>query len=338
MTHSDRIRETFSVFSRRRPPTATSVLEEIPTTFRDRLIQLYSEQLSQQIHAGEFSQQIIKRLQMLKGDLNFGTSSSYGQSSAGQILARHIHDCSPEELLDLIELSFRVTGPFLTDMPSIMNSNNEFVNAINVLFQIDHLPYRLTPMVYRSGDHNQSGWSVGNITEYPEAIIYEEELTHNEAVLPALHALADPRFASANSEFREALNDYRDGRCGDCIRNCCNSLESTIKAIHKANNWPVDQTATLDKLVDSLFDNAPIPQWFKQPMKLVGTTRNRTSTAHGGGNSPKNPEPGMTRFILTTTAACISWITEYKQRNDPHTEIRAPLRPGQQPGHREQET
>ena len=139
----------------------------------------------------------------------------------------------------LIELSFKVTDLFLPDMPSIENSNNEFVNAINVLFQIDHLPYRLTPMVYRYGDHNQSGWSVGNITEYPEAIIYEEELTHNEAVLPALHALMDPRFASENSEFREALNDYQDGRYGDCIRNCCNSLESTIKAIHKANNWSV---------------------------------------------------------------------------------------------------
>ena len=139
----------------------------------------------------------------------------------------------------LIELSFKVTDLFLPDMPSIENSNNEFVNAINVLFQIDHLPYRLTPMVYKYGDHNQSGWSVGNITEYPEAIIYEEELTHNEAVLPALHALMDPRFASANSEFREALNDYQDGRYGDCIRNCCNSLESTIKAIHKANNWSV---------------------------------------------------------------------------------------------------
>ena len=311
MTHSDRIRETFSVFSRRRPPTATSALEEIPTTFRNRLIQLYSEQLSRQPHAGEFSQQIIKRLQMLKGDLNFGTPS-HGQNSAGQILTRHIHDCSAEELLDLIELSFRVTDLFLTDMPSITNSSNEFVNAINILFQIDHLPYRLTPMVYRYGDHNQSGLSVGNITEYPKAIIYEEELTHNEAVLPALHALADTRFASANSEFREALNDYRDERYGDCIRNCCNSLESAIKAIHKANNWPVYQTATLDKLVESLFDNAPIPQSFKQPMKLVGTTRNRTSTAHGGGNSPKNPERGMTRFILTTTAAYISWITEYK--------------------------
>ena len=313
MTHSDRIRETFSVFSRRRPPTATSALEEIPTTFRDGLIQLYSEHLSRQPPAGEFSQQIIKRLQMLKGDLNFGTPS-YGQSSAGQILARHIHDCYAEELLDLIELAFKVTDLFLADMPSIKNSNNEFVNAINVLFQIDHLPYRLTPMVYRYGDHNQSGWSVGNITEYPEAIIYEEELTHNEAVLPALHALTDPRFASANSELRKALNDYQDGRYGYCIRNCCNSLESTIKAIHKANNWSVDQTATLDKLVESLFDNAPIPQWFKQPMKLVGTTRNRTSTstAHGGGNRPKNPEHGMTRFILTTTAAYISWITEYK--------------------------
>ena len=129
----------------------------------------------------------------------------------------------------LIELSFKVTELFPADMPSIKNSNNEFVNAINVLFQIDHLPYRLTPMVYRSGDHNQSGWSVGNITEYPEAIIYEEELTHNEAVLPALHTLTDPRFASANSEFREALNDYQDGRYGDRIRNCCNSLGACLR-------------------------------------------------------------------------------------------------------------
>ena len=101
MTHGDRIRETFSVFSRRRPPKATSALEEIPTTFRDRPIELYSEHLSRQPPAGEFSQQIIKRLQMLKGDLNFDTPS-YGQNSAGQILARHIHDCSAEELLDLI--------------------------------------------------------------------------------------------------------------------------------------------------------------------------------------------------------------------------------------------
>ena len=174
---------------------------------------------------------------MLKGDLNFGTPS-YGQSSAGQILARHIHDCYAEELLDLIELAFKVTDLFLADMPSIKNSNNEFVNAINVLF-----PDR--PLAISTDAH-------GLQVRRPQPIRMEcrkhnrvprrqsstrRNFTHNEAVLPALHALTDPRFASANSELRKALNDYQDGRYGYCIRNCCNSLESTIKAIHKANNW-----------------------------------------------------------------------------------------------------
>ena len=309
MTPSDRIRETFSVFSNRQSPTAQNSLEHVPNSFRDRLILLYREHLSLQPYAADdFSQEIIKRLQMLKGDINFGTPSKE-QKSAGAFLGDYIRHCSTNELLDLIELAFKVTVRIPRDFHAINNSNNEFINAINDLFQLDQLTYQLTPMVYRYG--NESGLSTGHVAEYPKVIISEEELTHTEAVLPALHALADPSFASANSEFREALNDYREGMYGDCIRNCCNSLESTIKAIHQANKWPVSEQATLAPLVESLFTNTPIPPSFKQTMSLVGTIRNKMSTVHGAGNSPKNPDHAMTRFILTTTAAVISCITEY---------------------------
>ena len=222
-------------------------------------------------------------------------------------MGNFIRDCSTEELLDLIEISFKVTD--FVGMPSIKNSNNEFVDAINDLLRIDHLPYQLVPMVYKY-DH-QSGWSVDNIAEYPKAILYEEELTHTEAVLPALSALSDPRFASANSEFREAHNDYRDGRYGDCIRNCGNSLESTIKAIHKRNNWSVDEKAPISKLVESLLARPNTPQWSKQPILFIGMERNDKGTVHGAGNKPKNPDRGMTRYILTATATIISAIVEY---------------------------
>ena len=62
----------------------------------------------------------------------------------------------------------------------------------------------------------------------------DDEVTHTEAVMPALTVLADPAYRAANDEFRKALEDLR-GDFEDCLVKCGSGFESVLKVLCQKN-------------------------------------------------------------------------------------------------------
>lgn len=54
---------------------------------------------------------------------------------------------------------------------------------------------------------------------------------HQEAVRPALSLLAQPTYKTANEEYLKAHKHFRNQEYDDCLTECCNAFESSIKII-----------------------------------------------------------------------------------------------------------
>ena len=274
----DKIRATFDVFSKRATAESSAVPVELPETFRNRVSILYGDLLGTQY--AHFSFAVWNMMCMLKGDSAFaGAAQSVSHPSS--LMDSFAQTCSTEDYFDVLELGFKARS--LGHLPFLRNAGNQVVAAINELFRGDGLPYQLTPMVHlREGVH-LSGSSLEDISEYPRVVLAEEELIHTVAIEPALAVLSQPEFSPANADFREALSNYRDGRNGDTIRNCCNALESTIKVVCSQRGIAADDSVPLATLLESYFAGSALPTFCKEMMKSVGVARNRLGTVHGKG-------------------------------------------------------
>jgi hypothetical protein len=67
----------------------------------------------------------------------------------------------------------------------------------------------------------------------------------------------------------------------------------------------VAPTATAQPLLDEIFGHVQLEGFFKQPLVLIATMRNRLSSAHGGGATPRKVERHVAEFAVATTAAGI---------------------------------
>ncbi len=150
------------------------------------------------------------------------------------------------------------------------------MEAVNELFRSEGAPYLLTPFVKR--EENASGSppfqmeKVIRTVAYPKVVRVDEQVTFTHAILPALAALADPAYNSANLEFRDALEDYRKGDYGDCLTKCGSAFER---------------------------------YFFEQPLVLIATLRNRLSKSHGAGPGSRNAKRHVAEYAINSTAAAI---------------------------------
>jgi hypothetical protein len=160
---------------------------------------------------------------------------------------KFLMNCPPEKFLDFIELIFRVECLF-----HVSGNDDELVDAVNELFRSEGAPYQLTHFVKHEEDASgPPPFRVGKVIRtiaYPKVVRVDEQVTFTHAVAPALAALADPVYKSANLEFRDALEDYRRGAYGDCLTKCGSAFESVMKVICQQKGWaytPQDTAAGL---------------------------------------------------------------------------------------------
>jgi hypothetical protein len=73
-------------------------------------------------------------------------------------------------------------------------------------------------------------------------------------VLPVLRLLSDPKFESANNEYRSAHQAYRHGELEDCLGDCGKALESVLKVIGQKRGWEFDDTDSASKLIKAAVD------------------------------------------------------------------------------------
>ena len=151
---------------------------------------------------------------------------------------------------------------------------------------------------------------VSVITSYPQVVVRANQVSHAYAVEPAIHLLADSGFAAANQEFLSALDDYRKGRYGDCLTKCGSAMESTMKLICARKGWPYKETDTAATLLKVVLAKSGLESFFEQPLLTIATLRNRLSTSHGGGATPRSVSPHKARYAINATASAILLLVE----------------------------
>jgi hypothetical protein len=135
-------------------------------------------------------------------------------------------------------------------------------------------------------------------------------LIDEQAVRPALALLLHADFATANKEFMEAWDDFKKSDFDDCLTKCCSCFESVMKIICTKKGWAFDPKDTAGPLIKNIVTSTGMDSFFEQPLLLIATMRNRLSSSHGAGTTPKNPPEHIARYALNATASAILLLVE----------------------------
>ena len=290
----------FDAFTKRNENKIDS-LKPLTSEFRYRVRQLCVDIFLEKqplvfVYTETFWSAMHTKLNYLTGE---SVSSNLYPRGTIKAVDQYLLTCDDGSFLDFIEMIFQV--------PNVPTNNEElwhlehrqnFVKNINQFFQLDDLPYYITGYSLTEGCNP-------SILEYPKVILLENDVTHSSIAEPALALLANPVFSSANTEFLEALQHYRKGEYGDCLTKTGSSLESVLKIICDQKNWSYNQGDTLSTLLDIIFQESGLDSFFNQPIMLIGTLRNRLSTAHGAGVQNKTVPKHKAQFAVNATASSI---------------------------------
>lgn len=298
------IKDLFS----RRPAAAAHPLAGLPRTFRHRLLMYCTEQFrNSQMgdYSHQFWEEIHEKLRYQHGRPVLATEQR--SSSVAEDALAFLDVCQTEYFLDFVEQIFRVDTFFRA-----AKSDTEIVDDINTFFALDDLPYALTEYAHSEGmETSYLGTHLTRrVVAYPQIVRKENQFVYSEAIAPTLELLAQPEFRSANQEFRLALEDYRRGDFSDCLVKCGSALESVLKIVCAKKKWQYNEKDTLAPLLKTVIANTSLPPFFEQPLIIVGTMRNKLSSAHGGGTDSKTVPQHIAKYALTATAAAILLIAD----------------------------
>jgi len=305
----ERLRLMLDVFSKRcceaqYPPDAVPerLRNKVLLLCRDVFSNRWRDQLSQGNYTGEFWLEIHVALQYANGRPKL-SPDPLADTPAGDAI-HFLLTCGPREFLDFIELIFRVDCLF-----HVTSDDADLVDAINDLFRSEGAPYHITPFVKQEEDAcGPPPFHRGKVIRtvaYPKVVRVDEQVTFTHAVLPALAALADPAYNSANLEFRDALEDYRKGDYGDCLTKCGSAFESVMKVLCNRKGWPCTPQDTAAPLLKTVLSHTSLDSFFEQPLIVIATLRNRLSKAHGAGSGTRAAERHIAEYAIASTAAAI---------------------------------
>ena len=305
---TDRLQSIFDVFSRRSMYQQQHELEECSDRLRNRILILYRDIISGAWNpVGSLIYSTGNLTQEFWGEMHNALEHLYGRTklSADQVNSQvedvliFLAKCKASEFLDFVELSFK-----LKISNRVMHSDeSDVVNAINEIFRIEDAPYRLTNIVkVKKGEKT---WVYEEVLAYPQIILAENEVTHEEAIAPALSILGAPHFKVPNEEFRDALSEYRKGHYNDCLTKCASAFESVLKILCKRSKWPFKERDTIIPLLKVIISRSSLEPFFEQPLTLIANLRNRLSSSHGAGNLPRVVEHHVAQYMISITAAAI---------------------------------
>jgi hypothetical protein len=304
-----RLKLIFDVFSKRDPSTKYPP-NSVPETLRNKILFLcqdlftgrWREYGSTSDYTFSFWSEIHRSLQYLHGRPKLSPNLQADPPTKDAI--HFLLTCEPKDFLAFVELIFKVQCLF-----HVTSDENELVEAINELFKSENAPYQLTPIVKQEEQATgrppfYSGTVIMTVA-YPKVVWAEEDITFSEAIGPALSVLADPAYQSSNLEFRDALEDYRRSDYGDCLTKCGSAFESVMKVLCAKNGWPFTAHDTASPLLQTILTNTSLDSFFKEPLIIIATLRNRLSKAHGAGTGTRKVERHVAQYAITSTAAAI---------------------------------
>ncbi|QYJ92778.1 DUF7014 domain-containing protein [Shewanella spartinae] len=292
--------ELFNVFSRRQLSDSEPKLTPLTRTFRNRLIMLLRDHL--QSRFGEFLGQLHTKIGYLHGEFQLSNARMLQPDDTLQFVL----NCKDEELFDVIELIFK------SNLPGITWPDNPLIEGINDFFRVDKLPYHLTGYTLEEFQSSLYGTPTmaTRIGSYPQIIRKDSEALHKTAIEPALTLLKGKEFHQANTEFLNALEDFRKQDFGDCLTKCCSSFESVMKVLCMRKSVAYKQTDTASTLLKALMGGSNLDSFWEQPLILIATLRNRLSTSHGGGTQSKIVSENIAMYSINATAAAMLLLND----------------------------
>lgn len=225
--------------------------------------------------------------------------------------------CSDEEYLDFIELIFKTKT-----IANVCGNENLLIDEINALIQTENVEYELTHIAFtplfnsdtRIFFQDPFGHApqnpISNVIAFPQIILKEDQVIHSEIIRPVLNLLSDVRFANANKEYLEALDDYRKDDFGGCLTMCGTALESVLKIICVQKNWIFDTGATAEQLIQNVVTRSNLAAYFKTTLMSVPTLRNKLGKEHGAGTVAKVVPRHFARYAINECASAIIFLVE----------------------------
>ena len=321
MSLSERLRQIRDSFSTRHGVHGPGYKpDEISAKLRRRILLLYSEIITGRMttHPGvvapqdnsfAFFEQMHQSLRLLYGNPKLSKGPA---ADPNHDVLNFTGECSASEFFDFIEARFKLEISW-----RIFHDENVFVDALNDVFRMESSPYEITYGSRREEmSPTQTGPSANRMmtvrVSSPRVVRVDEEVAHQEAVLPALSALSDPANAGADDEFRKALRDYRNGDYEDCLGKCGSAFESVLKVLCDKNRLAYDeQKDTAGPLLDKVLAKSALDtDTFKDRLFVVGRLRNRLSSSHGGGAQVRKVERHVAQYAVTSTAAAIVLLVQ----------------------------
>ena len=316
-----RLLDSYSTRPENCDPSLTPIV--LSPELRTRIITLYVDLASGNPHiagGGEFAgtgipyyredfwAQVQKNLHTI-----FGTYNLSGNPLAPpeQDVLPYLQVCEPEHLLEFIEATFKTDSSW-----HIFGDGNSVVGIINDYLRFDEVPLQLTERVVESDPPNGGGGPPPvrrKTAAYPKVVRMDNETVHEKAIAPALNLLTDPDYASANSEFRDALDRLKKGEYRECVTYCSSACESVMKVLCRKNSWKFNEKDSISVLADTVIDNSALAPVYKQQIQNIGTVRNSRGMAHGAGDADKSVAFHVAEHTVATTAAII--VLLYRECN-----------------------
>ena len=310
--------QIFGVFSKR-DKASGKVSKPLTSEFRHRILQLCTETFSGyqdlwgQSSVSLFWSDIHKKLRYLHGRPTLTNTRS---ASIAEDAILFLLNCNDKHFLDFVEMIFH--SLLLWERPQTTNPQ-QLVHDVNQFFEFDELPYYLTGFVFPMRKPTDTDGVIRTplpvpgppeIEAYPQVISRESNVLHTNAIEPTLVLLTHPTFSEANKEFLEALDHYRMVEYADCLSKCGSSFESVMKVICHRKSWPYKQTDTASTLLGTILPRTNLDRFFKEPLTLIATMRNRLSSSHGAGTQQRVVSKQVAHYAINATASAILLLVE----------------------------
>ncbi|WP_300382761.1 hypothetical protein [Clostridium sp.] len=300
-----KIKEIFKVFSKRNKIEKPI---EINIGARNRVIMLLLDLLNNNTRDGwsgnklnreVFFDEILKVFMMRSGkfdliDINRGIENG---------VLTFLLNCQGEMFLDFIEGSFK-TNEFRRLW---IDKKNEFVESINYIFFLEGIKFELTK--YKEYWREEGIGKILESTTYPQIICKEDIFINSEVIEPTIELLMGDKFKSANNEFLEGLDHYKNKRYKESIASCCCALESVMKIISSINKWRYNDNATGLPLIKNIIEKSQSPNWYEGIISPTLTIRNKLGP-HGKGMSEINSTKTQARLQINLVASQIIFLIE----------------------------
>jgi hypothetical protein len=270
------------LFTQRRKAAPLTLSKEITQANRNRILHLFEKLM--QPHFSRYQDQykeIASQLYGKYGMLKVSDSSSYRtRVLSAEVLMEHLSLCTNDEFLDFVEVATIFVDHRQLDY---------CVFHVNEIFREEGLSYVLTPYSESDVIDPVTGRKVSLKRHYPQIILVDNQLTHQEIVVPALNLLANPALSDVNQELLEAFHHVRTKKYADAITLAASSLESMFKVLFKREKMTLPKNAALGNLVTEFLNQNKLPKYYENSFFAVSKIRNEISTSHGRAGQQINP-------------------------------------------------